>query len=102
MVDGGLEPHEISVNLIESINEQIWGQGFLPPLFANEFKVLQQTLLKGGHLKLTLELDGVRYSGIFFRRSAEIPNRARLAYRPELNEWMGRTNIQLVIEHVES
>ena len=102
LVDGELQPHEITVNLIESINEQIWGQGFLPPLFANEFKVLQQTLLKGGHLKLTLELDGVRYSGIFFRRSAEIPTHARLAYRPELNEWMGRTNIQLVIEHVES
>ncbi|MBQ5766841.1 MAG: single-stranded-DNA-specific exonuclease RecJ [Burkholderiaceae bacterium] len=102
LVDGELQPHEITINLIESINEQIWGQGFLPPLFANEFKVLQQTLLKGGHLKLTLELDGVRYSGIFFRRSAEIPTHARLAYRPELNEWMGRTNIQLVIEHVES
>lgn len=102
LVDGELQPHEITVNLIESINEQIWGQGFLPPLFANEFKVLQQTLLKGGHLKLTLELDGVRYSGIFFRRSAEIPTHVRLAYRPELNEWMGRTNIQLVIEHVES
>lgn len=102
LVDGELQPHEITINLIESINEQIWGQGFLPPLFANEFKVLQQTLLKGGHLKLTLELDGVRYSGIFFRRSAEIPTYARLAYRPELNEWMGRTNIQLVIEHVES
>ena len=102
LVDGELQPHEISIDLIESINEQIWGQGFLPPLFANEFKVLQQTLLKGGHLKLTLELDGVRYSGIFFRRSAEIPTHARLAYRPELNEWMGRTNIQLVIEPVES
>lgn len=102
LVDGELQPHEITVQLIESINEQIWGQGFLPPLFANEFKVVQQTLLKGGHLKLTLELDGVRYSGIFFRRSAEIPSRARLAYRPELNEWMGRTNIQLVIEHIES
>ncbi len=102
LVDGELHPHEISIDLIESINEQIWGQGFLPPLFANEFKVLQQTLMKGGHLKLILELEGVRYSGIFFRRSAEIPTRARLAYRPELNEWMGRTNIQLVIEHVES
>ena len=102
LVDGELQPHEITVNLIESINEQIWGQGFLPPLFANEFKVLQQTLLKGGHFKLPLELDGVRYSGIFFRRSAEIPTHARLAYRPELNEWMGRINIQLVIEHVES
>ena len=75
---------------------------FLPPLFANEFKVINQTLLKGGHLKLLLEMDGVRYTGIFFRRAAEIPSRARLAYRPEINEWMGRKSIQLVIEQIET
>lgn len=101
-VDGPLTPHEINLDLIENINEQIWGQGFLPPLFANEFKVINQTLLKGGHLKLLLEMDGVRYTGIFFRRAAEIPSRARLAYRPEINEWMGRKSIQLVIEQIET
>lgn len=101
-VDGPLAPHEINLDLIENINEQIWGQGFLPPLFANEFKVINQTLLKGGHLKLLLEMDGVRYTGIFFRRAAEIPSRARLAYRPEINEWMGRKSIQLVIEQIET
>lgn len=101
-VDGPLAPEEINLELIEAINEQIWGQGFLPPLFANEFKVINQTLLKGGHLKLLLEMDGVRYSGIFFRHSAEIPSQARLAYRPEINEWMGRKSIQLVIEQIET
>lgn len=102
LVDGPLAPHEINLELIESINEQIWGQGFLPPLFANEFTVINQTLLKGGHLKLLLEMDGVRYSGIFFRRAAEIPTKVRLAYRPEINEWMGRKSIQLVVEQIET
>ena len=100
-VDGDLRPRDINAGLVEAINSQIWGQGFLPPLFANEFKVLHQTVLKGGHLKLMLELDGVRFNGIFFRRSAEVPSVARLAYRPEINEWMGQRSIQLVIEQVE-
>ena len=101
LVDGPLQVQDITVSLVESINAQIWGQGFLPPLFANEFKVLHQTVLKGGHLKLMLELDGMRFNGIFFRRSAEVPSEARLAYRPEINEWMGQCSIQLVIEQVE-
>lgn len=101
LVDGDLDPRDINISLIEAINAQIWGQGFLPPLFANEFKVLHQTVLKGGHLKLMLELNGSRFNGIFFRRSAEVPSVARLAYRPEINEWMGQRSIQLVIEQLE-
>lgn len=101
-VDGALKGEEISFDLIEAINGQIWGQGFLPPLFTNEFKVLHQSLLKGGHLKLVLELDGRRFSGIFFRRAAEIPSVARLAYRPEINEWRGEKSVQLVVEQIET
>lgn len=100
-VDGDLAARDITPALVEAINGQIWGQGFLPPLFANEFKVLHQTVLKGGHLKLMLEMQGARFSGIFFRRSAQVPDIARLAYRPEINEWMGQKSIQLVIEQVE-
>lgn len=100
-VDGDLSARDITPALVEAINGQIWGQGFLPPLFANEFKVLHQTVLKGGHLKLMLEMQGARFSGIFFRRSAQVPDVARLAYRPEINEWMGQKSIQLVIEQVE-
>lgn len=100
-VDGDLAARDITPALVEAINGQIWGQGFLPPLFANEFKVLHQTVLKGGHLKLMLEMQGASFSGIFFRRSAQVPDVARLAYRPEINEWMGQKSIQLVIEQVE-
>lgn len=100
-VDGDLAARDITPALVEAINGQIWGQGFLPPLFANEFKVLHQAVLKGGHLKLMLEMQGARFSGIFFRRSAQVPDVARLAYRPEINEWMGQKSIQLVIEQVE-
>ena len=103
LVDGPLSSEEINESLVDAINAQSWGQGFLPPLFANEFKVLRQTALKGGHLKLALEMsNGMRFSAIYFRRAAEIPTRAVLAYRPEINEWMGRRNIQLVVEQLQS
>ena len=32
LVDGDLDPRDINISLIEAINAQIWGQGFLPPL----------------------------------------------------------------------
>ena len=99
--DRQLKPHDSTTGLVEAIISQIWVQVFLPPLFVKEFRVLHQTVLKGGHLKLTLDLQGYRFNGIFFRRSAEVGSVARLAYRPEINEWMGQRSIQLVIEQVE-
>ncbi|EJX03111.1 Single-stranded-DNA-specific exonuclease recJ, partial [gut metagenome] len=42
LTDGGLAPDEITEQLIEQINQQIWGQGFDAPIFANEFTVLRQ------------------------------------------------------------
>ena len=52
LTDGGLAPDEITEALCQEIDEQIWGQGFEAPLFANEVHVLSQTLLKGTHLKM--------------------------------------------------
>jgi single-stranded DNA-specific DHH superfamily exonuclease len=44
--------------LYAAIERRIWGQGFPPPLFANEFAVAKQRLLKEQYLSLTLELQG--------------------------------------------
>jgi single-stranded-DNA-specific exonuclease len=71
--DGPLAAAEISLALVEAIDRQIWGQGFAAPLFDNEFAVVEQRLVKDTHLKLTLELDGVRFSAIWFRRVQPLP-----------------------------
>lgn len=99
--DGGLAPDEISEGLVYAIENQIWGQGFDAPIFANEFKVIRQTLLKDAHLKLILELGNQRFDAIFFRFKDTLPSHVRLAYRPNINEFMGRRSIQLVIEAAE-
>lgn len=100
--DGGLAPDEISERLVTSIDAQIWGQGFDAPIFANEFRVMRQSLVKDAHLKLILDLGGQRFDAIFFRRTEDLPAKVRLAYRPVINEFMGRRSVQLVIEAAEA
>jgi single-stranded-DNA-specific exonuclease len=97
--DGPLTAKEISFGLIEALERQIWGQGFAPPLFDNEFTVLEQRLVKDRHLKLTLELEGKRFGGIWFGRTEPLPGRARLAYRPVLDEYQGQRRPSLTVEH---
>lgn len=99
--DGGLAPDEITERLVQAIDSQIWGQGFDAPVFANEFRVVRQSLVKDAHTKLILELGGQRFDAIFFRHTETLPGMVRLAYRPNINEFMGRRNVQLVIEAAE-
>lgn len=99
--DGGLAPDEITERLVQAIDSQIWGQGFDAPVFANEFRVVRQSLVKDAHTKLILELGGQRFDAIFFRHTETLPGMVRLAYRPNINEFMGRRSMQLVIEAAE-
>lgn len=99
--DGDLAPDEITERLVQAIDSQIWGQGFDAPVFANEFRVVRQSLVKDAHTKLILELGGQRFDAIFFRHTETLPGMVRLAYRPNINEFMGRRSVQLVIEAAE-
>lgn len=101
LTDGALAPEEIGFSLVEAINERIWGQGFEKPLFANDFTILTQRVLKGTHLKMLLDLAGSRFEAIFFRQNQPLGRHVRLAYRPEINEFMGRRSVQLVVEAAE-
>lgn len=96
--DGPLTGGELALSLAEAFDRFVWGQGFPPPLFDNEFDVVEQRLVKDKHLKLVLELDGRRFDAIFFNRVAPLPRSARLAYRPTINEYQGRRRLALTIE----
>ena len=99
--DGPLQPQEIGSALVEAIERQVWGQGFPPPLFDNEFAVVEQRLIKDAHLKLVLELSGRRFGAIWFRHTDTLPTRVRLAYRPMIDEYQGQRRVTLQIEHGE-
>jgi single-stranded-DNA-specific exonuclease len=100
--DGSLEDAYCTAQFIELLDTQVWGQGFAPPVFCDEFRVLNQRILKEKHLKLLLEKDGRRYDAIWFGHVDELPERARVAYRLDANEFNGVTRVQLVVEHAES
>jgi single-stranded-DNA-specific exonuclease len=99
-VDGPLRAAEITASLIEAVSRFVWGQGFAEPLFVNDFEVLEQRIVKDTHLKLTLGLEGRKWPAIWFRRTQALPDRARLAYRPAIDEYRGERRVALTVEEI--
>ena len=100
--DGSLEDTFFTVNFIELIGSQVWGQGFAAPVFCDEFRVVSQRVLKERHLKLQLEKNGQRYDAIWFSHIDSLPALARVAYRLDANEFNNVTRVQLLVEHAEA
>jgi len=105
--DGELCSDDFSLELAQTLSfAGPWGHGFSEPLFDNKFKISQQQIVGGSHLRLTLELDGKRLQGIAFNVDPEKwPNHAcknvHAAYRLSINEYLGSHNLQLVVQHFE-
>jgi single-stranded-DNA-specific exonuclease len=99
--DGGLEPEYATLDGARMLEQTVWGQGFAPPLFADEFEVERQRLVADRHLQLRLRRAGRAYRAIQFGRDAPLPPRVRAAYRLSTEEWQGLAGVQLLIEHAE-
>ncbi len=100
--DGSLEDAYFTTQFIEVIEGQVWGQGFAPPVFCDEFRVVTQKVLKEKHLKLLLEKNGQRYDAIWFGHADALPERTKIAYRLDANEYNGVTRVQLMVEYAEA
>lgn len=106
--DGELSVEEMTLETAAMIRAGgPWGQAFPEPVFDGKFRILQQKLLVGRHLKLLLEsIDGaVLVDGIAFNIDSNIWPDASikeviLAYRLDVNEFRGQRNLQLIIEHI--
>lgn len=101
VTDGELRASDFNIELVEAIRKHVWGQAFPEPLFANQFKVLSQRVLKDQHLKLSLEVDGREIQAIWFRHKRELPPTVRLAYKLDINDFRERQSVQLIIEGME-
>lgn len=99
--DGVLEEAYYTTDFIELLDSQIWGQGFAPPIFCDEFKLISQRILKERHLKMVLERNGMRYDAIWFGHTDSFGERIKVAFRLDANEYNGVTKVQLLVEHVE-
>jgi single-stranded-DNA-specific exonuclease len=98
LCDGPLALEHFNADTVRTLDAQVWGQAFEPPLFCDEVEVLSQRLVGEKHLKLSVKHAGVQRDAIWFGRSEPVANRVRLAYRLAVDEYNGRERVQMVIE----
>ena len=96
--DGPLPPEYRRLDLVDLLQQDVWGQGFAPPVFCEELEVLGQRLVGEKHLSLKLRHHGETVEGIWFNRTEPLPPRARLAYRLEADEWQGQRRLRFLVE----
>jgi len=101
--DGELNNDEFSLELAEALRAGgPWGQTFPEPIFDGDFDVVQQRIVGEKHLKLVLRPVGSHNTidAIAFNHSDMAGDRLHAAYRLDVNEYMGRRTVQLMIEHI--
>lgn len=102
VTDGSLEVEHANLQVARLLDEQVWGQGFPQPVFADDFAVEAQRLVGERHLKLRLTRAGRRFDAILFRHTEPLPARIRGAYRLAINSWNGADAVQLTLEDWEA
>jgi single-stranded-DNA-specific exonuclease len=100
-VDGELDGQSLDWSLASALERQVWGQGFPAPMFTGNFEVKQQKIVGERHLKLSLQ--GLQHAGmvdaIYFGKQEFLPERVKLVYALQTNEFNGRQSIQLNVRH---
>jgi single-stranded-DNA-specific exonuclease len=99
--DGALEAQYRRIDLVDTLQHEVWGQGFAPPVFSEELEVLSQRVVGQGHLALKLRHQGDAVDAMWFGRSEPLPARAKLAYRLDADSWNGQRRLRLLIEGME-
>lgn len=104
-VDGELTAEEQSLNIAEQLEQEVWGQGFPPPLFYGEFDIAQQRIVGEKHLKLVLQprRGNSRRSidAMLFRQAELLDSPIKAVYRLTVNEYNGDRKAQLILQQVE-
>ena len=101
-VDGSLRTDEMSYAVAQALENQVWGQGFAPPVFYDEFEVLNQRLLGEKHLKLSLKKAAVVIDAIYFNQTEFLNSPIQAAYQLQTNNYNGSQKVQLNLRHVVS
>ena len=98
--DGSLDAKDISLQTALILASQIWGQGFLQPVFCDVFKVISQRIVGQKHLKLILEKDKKRFDAIYFNCVDDLSENISAVYALDVNEYKGLQTLQLQIKHI--
>ena len=99
--DGPLAPEYRRVELVDTLHQEVWGQGFAAPTFSEEVEVLSQRLVGEKHLMLRLKHQGQPVDGIWFGHTEPLPARVKLAFRLDADEWQGQRKVRFMVEGAE-
>lgn len=97
--DGGFATEEMTLANAQLLANQVWGQGFSPPLFDDTFTVINQRIVGSKHLKLLVEKQGERFEAIFFGQTASLPAKVEAVYQLQVNTYNGVQSVQLQLLH---
>jgi single-stranded-DNA-specific exonuclease len=97
--DGMLGTEELVLDSALTLTQEVWGQGFAPPLFHGEFRVRSQRVAAQKHSRLVLDGPGKGIDAILFGFAEPLPQRLRAVYRLGIDELNGARRVQLTIEH---
>lgn len=103
ITDGSLSVDELTLDTARLLDKQVWGQGFAPPCFNDEFTVCEQRAIgsEQKHLKAILIRDGQQFEAMFWHCQQTLPKRLHLVYRPVVNEYKGQEELQLYADYWE-
>lgn len=107
--DGSLASADFNMALAEALRlGGPWGQAFPEPQFSGTFRLVQQRLVGGNHLKLVLQPEGTDQAidAIWFGIDPSVwPDHSRekvtCVYQLDINEFRGERNLQLRVVHME-
>lgn len=106
--DGELPESDLTLDVAAMLRDAgPWGQAFPEPLFDGVFRIVEQRLVGDKHLKMRLMKENTLLDAIAFFVDTNVwPNHrcelVRAAYRLDVNEYKGRSSVQLIIEYMEA
>jgi single-stranded-DNA-specific exonuclease len=99
--DGPLAPEYRRADLVDTLHQEVWGQGFAPPVFSEVVEILSQKLVGEKHLAIKLRHQGQPVDGIWFGHTEPLPAKVKLAFRLEADEWQGTRRVRFLVEGAE-
>ena len=108
LTDGVLSSQDLTLDMAHLLRRSgPWGQAFPEPVFDGVFNVIEQRLVGGNHLKLTLQHPDGQYpiSAICFNVDLKLwPNydcrQVQVVYRLDINAFRNQTTLQLMIDQL--
>jgi single-stranded-DNA-specific exonuclease len=99
--DGPLAPEYRRPDLVDTLHHAVWGQGFAPPIFSEEVEVVSQRLVGERHLQLKIRHQGQPVDAIWFGHTDPLPQRVKIAFRLDADEWQGVRRVRFLVEGAE-